>query len=61
VLAVMAKSPFWTNEYEQYVHSIIPNIDYQVWDDVSHFLMMEKPDEFNKTVAAFLVKNNFAK
>jgi pimeloyl-ACP methyl ester carboxylesterase len=61
VLAVMAKSPFWTNDYEQYVRSIVPNIDYQIWDGVSHFLMMEKPDEFNKTIAAFLVKSNLAK
>jgi pimeloyl-ACP methyl ester carboxylesterase len=24
---------------------------------VSHFLMLEKPKEFNETVAAFIVKN----
>lgn len=57
VLAIMAKSQLWTEDYEKYVRSIIPNLDYQVWDDLSHFLMMEKPDEFNKTLMAFLVKN----
>lgn len=57
VLAIHAKSPFWTNDYEQYVRSFIPNLDYQMWEDVSHFLMMEKPDEFNKALMAFLVKN----
>lgn len=61
VLAIHAKSPFWTNEYEQFVRSIVPNIDYQMWEDVSHFLMMEKPDEFNKLLMAFLVKNKFVK
>lgn len=61
VLAVMAKSPFWTDEYEQFVRSTVPNIDYHIWEDVSHFLMMEKPDEFNKALLVFLVKNKFAK
>lgn len=59
VLAIHAKSPFWTDEYEKYARSIIPNLDYQMWEDVSHFLMMEKPDEFNKALMAFLVKNKF--
>ncbi len=58
-LVIMAKSSARTNEYEQFVRSIVPNVDYQTWDDVSHFLMIEKPDEFNKTLAVFLVKNNF--
>lgn len=61
VLAIHAKSPFWTDEYEKFVRSIIPNLDYQVWEDVSHFLMMEKPDEFNKLLIAFLVKNKITK
>jgi|GEM_PF-171390 len=60
-LVIMAKSQMRTNEYEQYVRSIVPNIDYQTWDDASHFLMMEKADEFNKVLMAFLVKNKFVK
>lgn len=32
-----------------------------MWIDVSHFLMMEKPDEFNRTLQAFLVKNKLLK
>jgi pimeloyl-ACP methyl ester carboxylesterase len=30
---------------------------YQVWENVSHFLMMEKPREFNAALSTFLEKN----
>jgi len=61
VLAVNAKSPFWPPDSEQFFRSIAPNIDYQMWDGVSHFLMMEKPKEFNATVIAFLDKHKLLK
>src|SRR5229473_991164 len=47
VLMILAKQPVWTTEYEQFVRGLIPKLDYQVWENVSHFLMMEKPREFN--------------
>lgn len=58
VLAILAKSPFWAADTEQFFRSLAPNLEFQMWDGVSHFLMMEKPAEFNKTLKAFLVKNN---
>ncbi len=57
VLMVMAKQPAWSAEYEQFVRGLAPDLDYQVWDGVSHFLMLEKPDEFNRAVVAFLEKH----
>ena len=57
VLMMLAKQPVWTLEYEQFVRALVANLDYQVWDDVSHFLMMDKPREFNGAVIAFLEKN----
>jgi pimeloyl-ACP methyl ester carboxylesterase len=60
-LAIMARQPAWNKEYEAYAHSLVPNLEFQVWDGVSHFLMMDKPDEFNSTVSAFLVKIKFLK
>ncbi len=57
VLAVMAPNPFWTAEYEKYAQSIAPNMEYQKWEGVSHFLMMDEPKKFNDSVTAFLVKN----
>src|SRR5205085_8336274 len=57
VLAILAKQPVWSAEYEQFVRRLAPKVDYQVWQNVSHFLMMEKPREFNAALSAFLEKN----
>jgi pimeloyl-ACP methyl ester carboxylesterase len=57
VLMILAKQPVWTAEYEQFARSIVPNLDYQVWENVSHFVMMEKSREFNETVLSFLKEN----
>ena len=57
MLAVLAKSPFWLADTEQFFRSLAPKLDYQMWEGVSHFLMMEKPKEFNEAVGAFLTRN----
>ena len=57
VLMILAKSPMWNAEYEQFARSIAPQLDYEVWDNVSHFLMMEKPREFSDTLVAFMRKH----
>ena len=31
-------------------------MDFRMWDGVSHFIMMERPKEFNEAVVAFLDK-----
>ena len=58
VLVILAKQPAWTSEYEQFVRGLIPEVDYQVWESVSHFLMMEKPREFNDAVLKFFQQHN---
>jgi len=57
VLAIMAPSPFWPPDVKDIFTSIAPNIDFQAWTGVSHFLHMEKPKEFNDQVKSFVVKN----
>jgi pimeloyl-ACP methyl ester carboxylesterase len=57
VLAVLAKSPFWPPDTETFLRSLAPNLQYVEWDGVSHFLMMEKPQDFDQTVQGFLAKN----
>jgi pimeloyl-ACP methyl ester carboxylesterase len=57
VLAILAKSPFWPADTEQFLRSLAPKLEYYMWADVSHFLMMEKPQEFNQTLEGFLSKN----
>ena len=47
VFAILAKSPFWPADTEQFFRSIAPDFEIQWWEGVGHFLMMEKPKEFN--------------
>jgi len=57
VLAVMAQSPWVNADTKKTFETIAPDLDFQLMTGVSHFLMMEKPEEFNNTVRSFLVKN----
>jgi pimeloyl-ACP methyl ester carboxylesterase len=58
VLATMAKTPLFPPDIEQRYRSLAPNMEFQMWDGVGHFIMMEKPKEFNAAVIAWLDKNN---
>jgi pimeloyl-ACP methyl ester carboxylesterase len=57
VLMILAKQPGWTAEYEHFVRGIVPDLDYQVWEGVSHFLMLEQPAKFNAALIVFLEKH----
>ena len=57
VLAVMSGSGQWAADTKDFYQTIAPNLDFQMWAGVSHFLMMEKPYEFNSAVQYFIVKN----
>jgi pimeloyl-ACP methyl ester carboxylesterase len=61
VLAIFAKSPAWPADNEQFYRSLIPNLDYRMWDGAGHFLMLERPQEFNETLAGFLTRHGFMK
>ena len=61
VLAILAKSPFWAADTEQFLRSLAPDLEYQMWDGVSHFLFMDKPKEFDASVIAFLDKKKLLK
>jgi pimeloyl-ACP methyl ester carboxylesterase len=61
VLAIMARNPFYPPNVEQSYRAIATNMEFQMWDGVGHFIMMEKPKEFNETVLAFLDKNKLLK
>jgi pimeloyl-ACP methyl ester carboxylesterase len=54
LLAVYAKSPFWSEDYETFVHKMAPLVNYKVFEGVGHFLMLEKPELFNAALSAFL-------
>jgi pimeloyl-ACP methyl ester carboxylesterase len=61
VLAIMANNPFFGADLEQRYRSIAPNMEFLMGDVVGHFIMMEKPKEFNEAVLAFLDKNKLLK
>jgi pimeloyl-ACP methyl ester carboxylesterase len=58
LLVVNAPSSLWNDGYENYVRSLSPRSDYVLMDGASHFLMLEKPAEFNAVVMAGLRKHD---
>lgn len=56
VLAIVAKTAMWNPTKEDFV-KIAPKVDFQLWTDVSHFLMMERPALFNGQVKGFIMRN----
>jgi pimeloyl-ACP methyl ester carboxylesterase len=61
VLAILAKSPFWPADTEQFLRSLAPKLEFQQWEGVGHFLMMERPKQFNDAVISFLNQNSLLK
>src|ERR1041384_6755202 len=54
LLAVMAESPLWSADYVAYVKRIAPGVRYETMRGVGHFLMLERPAEFNALLDDFL-------
>ncbi len=57
VLAIMSGKGPWAPDTKDFYKTIAPNLEYIVMPDVSHFLFMEKPKDFNDAVDSFVVKN----
>ena len=60
-LAVMAKNPFYPPNIEELNRGIAANIEQTMWEGVGHWLMIDKPKEFNAAVVAFLDKHKLLK
>jgi len=54
VFVINAVNPMWTDQYKEYVHSLSPQTDYRIMDGVGHWLMLEKPEEFNAVLTDML-------
>ena len=61
VLAILAKGPFWPPDTEEFYRSLAPDLEFQMWEGVDHFLFMGKPKEFNAAVINFLDKKKLLK
>jgi len=60
IMVINARSPWWTNGYESYVRSLSPQVDFRVLDGAGHFLMLEKPVDFNAILVEMLQKFGLA-
>lgn len=56
ILVINTTSPMWNQEYKDYVSSLSAKTDYRAIDGAGHFLMLEKPGEFNKALLEGLAK-----
>ena len=57
LLVLMAKNPFSPvplDENQALVRRVASRLEYHEWEGVSHLLTMERPDEFNALLAAFV-------
>ena len=61
VLAIMAKNPFYPPNLEESYRGVAPNLEFHIWEGVGHFIMMEKPKEFNAAVIQWLDHNHLLK
>jgi len=58
VLAINAPNPMWTDAYREYVRSLSAQTDYRVIDGTGHWLMLEKPAEFNAVLTDLLHRHD---
>jgi pimeloyl-ACP methyl ester carboxylesterase len=56
VVVINAPNSMWTDEYKEYVHSLSSETDYHLIEGVGHWLMLEKPSEFNAVLTGALAK-----
>lgn len=56
VLVLNARNPWWSARFQHYVQTLSSQVDYRTFDGVGHFLMLEKPPEFNANLIEMLRK-----
>ena len=56
VLAFYAQSHEWNEAAEAYIKTYTNSLDLHVWEDVSHFIMLEQPKRMWGLMERFLVK-----
>ncbi|MGA3284339.1 MAG: alpha/beta hydrolase [Verrucomicrobiota bacterium] len=56
LLVINAKGSMWDADCENHVRSLSPQTDYRVMEGVGHWLMLERPAEFNALLTDMLRK-----
>jgi pimeloyl-ACP methyl ester carboxylesterase len=59
VFVINAPSQMWTDQYKQYVGSLSPKTDYRAIVGTGHWLMLEKPADFNAALIDLLHEFKF--
>jgi pimeloyl-ACP methyl ester carboxylesterase len=57
LLVVLARSPAWAPDTEAFIRTLAPKAEIYMMDDASHFIMLERPWEFNAYLSDFLLNN----
>jgi len=58
VLVLNARGILWDADYESYVRSLSPRAEYRLFENAGHWLMLERPAEFNAALTAMLRKHD---
>ena len=61
VLAILSRDSNYPSNIEDVYRDTSSQLEIHIWDGVGHFLMMDRPNEFNQAVSLFLEKNNLLK
>lgn len=56
VLAIMAAAPFWTSDYWERVEPILPDLTRHELPGVSHFLMIDEPEQVNRLILEWVAE-----
>jgi len=56
LLVINQSGAVWSDDYVRGVRAMADDVDYQTIDGVDHFLMLEKPSEFNTRLEKWLTK-----
>lgn len=56
LLLVLARSPFWSDDYLAAVRRLAPGMDAVLVDGAGHFVQIDKPDLVNGLLRVFLVR-----
>ena len=58
IVLINAPNPMWNDEYKEYARGLSAQSEYRSIDGVGHWLMLEKPTEFNAILVETLAKSD---
>jgi len=59
LLVINSDAGYWTPEYVAYVRGLSDDVEYEVIGGVSHFLMLDEPERFNRVLLDWLERQGF--